>query len=173
VFSVICFEKQSYSSDVTRRLAGQEIPSPLSNPKAHSGIHKSPIMTQTWSSNQPTRFKFHLGRFPSGLFNPGFSIEDQYEFVKCVTCNSSFNYQPDAQFLSFFKYFITFLYMFRALLCSSPGGQIVSIQHLVSSLSVSGYCYTRMHGQENINKSQCGKWIWKTVINTTILYLYS
>jgi len=32
--------------------------------------------------------------------------------------------------------FITFLYMFRALLCSSSGGQIVSVQPLVSSLSL-------------------------------------
>ena len=31
---------------------------------------------------------------------------------------------------------ITFLYMFRALLCSSLGGQIVLVQHLVSSLSL-------------------------------------
>ena len=34
-------------------------------------------------------------------------------------------------------YFITVLYMFRATSCSSSGGQIVLVQHLVSSLSVS------------------------------------
>jgi len=33
---------------------------------------------------------------------------------------------------------MTFLYMFRALLCSSSGGQIVLLQHLVSSLI---FCY--------------------------------
>jgi len=33
--------------------------------------------------------------------------------------------------------FITFLYMFQAISCLSSGGQIVLIQHLVSSLSVS------------------------------------
>ena len=36
-----------------------------------------------------------------------------------------------------FNTFITVLYMFRATSCSSSG-QIVLIQHLVSSLSVSG-----------------------------------
>ena len=46
------------------------------------------------------------------------------------------NDQLDAQI---FNTFITFLYMymFRAISCSSSGGQIVLIQHLVSSLSVS------------------------------------
>jgi hypothetical protein len=37
----------------------------------------------------------------------------------------------------FYNKFIIFLYMFRALLCLSSGGQIVLIQHLVLSLSVS------------------------------------
>ena len=37
---------------------------------------------------------------------------------------------------SFFNTFITFSYMFRTLLCSSSGGQIVLVQHLVSSLSL-------------------------------------
>ena len=46
-----------------------------------------------------------------------------------------FFYQPHAQIL-YFNTFITFLYMFRALLCSSSGGQVVSVQHLVSSLSL-------------------------------------
>jgi hypothetical protein len=46
------------------------------------------------------------------------------------------NDQVDAQF---FNTFITilYMYMFRALSCSSSGGQTVLIQHLVSSLSVS------------------------------------
>ena len=43
------------------------------------------------------------------------------------------NDQLDAQI---FKTFITILYMFRAISCSSSGGQIVLTQHLVSSLSV-------------------------------------
>jgi hypothetical protein len=46
------------------------------------------------------------------------------------------NDQLDAQI---FNTFITilYMYMFRAISCSSSGGQIVLIQHLVSSLSVS------------------------------------
>jgi hypothetical protein len=42
--------------------------------------------------------------------------------------------QVDAQM---FNTFITILYIFRAISCSFSGGQIVLIQHLVSSLSVS------------------------------------
>jgi hypothetical protein len=38
----------------------------------------------------------------------------------------------------FYNKFIIFLYMFRALLCSSSGGQTVLIQHLVSSHSAGG-----------------------------------
>jgi len=46
------------------------------------------------------------------------------------------NDQLDAQI---FNTFITilYMYMFRAISCLSSGGQIVLIQHLVSSLSVS------------------------------------
>jgi len=38
----------------------------------------------------------------------------------------------------FYNKFIIFLYMFRALLCSSSGDQNCIIQHLVSSHSVGG-----------------------------------
>jgi len=37
-----------------------------------------------------------------------------------------------------YPYNATVLYMFRAVLCSSSGGQIVCIQHIVSSLSMIG-----------------------------------
>jgi len=37
----------------------------------------------------------------------------------------------------FYNTFITVLYIFRTTSCSSSGSQIISIQHLVSSLSVS------------------------------------
>jgi len=37
-----------------------------------------------------------------------------------------------------YSYNVTVLYMFQAVLCSSSGGQIVCIQHMASSLSVSG-----------------------------------
>ena len=46
------------------------------------------------------------------------------------------NDQLDAQILNIFIT-ILYMYMFRAISCSSSGGQIVLIQHLVSSLSVS------------------------------------
>jgi len=46
------------------------------------------------------------------------------------------NDQLDAQiFNTFIRIF--YMYMFRAISCSSSGGQIVLIQHVVSSLSVS------------------------------------
>jgi len=45
------------------------------------------------------------------------------------------NDQLDAQI--FFNTFVTILHMFGATSCSSSGGQIVLIQRLVSSLSVS------------------------------------
>jgi hypothetical protein len=62
------------------------------------------------------------------------------------------NDQLDAQI---FNTFITILYMykFRAIFCSSSGGQFVQIQHLVSSLSVSDrpvHRLRKMHGQRNI-----------------------
>jgi len=43
-----------------------------------------------------------------------------------------FFYQLDVQIL-YFNTFIELLYMFRAVLCSSSGGQIVLVQHLVPS----------------------------------------
>jgi len=46
-----------------------------------------------------------------------------------------FHYQLHAQIL-YYNTFIILVYMFQALLCSSSGGQIVLVQHLVSSLSV-------------------------------------
>ena len=46
-----------------------------------------------------------------------------------------FLYQLDAQIL-YFNTLIILLYMFRALLCLSSGGQIVLVQHLLSSLSL-------------------------------------
>ena len=51
-------------------------------------------------------------------------------------CN--FSKWPTCTIILFYNTFITALYMFRATSCSSSGGQIVLIQHLVSSLSVRG-----------------------------------
>jgi len=57
-------------------------------------------------------------------------------YIKCVTLA---NDQLDAQI---FDIFITilYMYMFRAISCSSSGGQIVLIQHLVSSLGKQMSC---------------------------------
>ena len=57
--------------------------------------------------------------------------------------NNSLFYQLDAQIL-YFNTFITFLYMFRALLCSSSGGQIVFVQPLVSSLTLGDCSVNRL-----------------------------
>jgi len=54
-----------------------------------------------------------------------------------------FYYQLDAQ-IFYFNTFIILLYMFRALLCSSSGGQIVSVQHLVPSLSLGDRSVNRL-----------------------------
>ena len=54
------------------------------------------------------------------------------------------NDQLDTQV--FYDTFITVLYMFRTTSCSSSGGQIILIQHLVSSLSVSGRVVNRCTG---------------------------
>jgi len=50
-----------------------------------------------------------------------------------------------------YSYNVTILYMFRAESCSSSGGQIVCIQHMVSSLNMSGHggCEV-LHGQKSI-----------------------
>jgi len=52
-----------------------------------------------------------------------------------------------------FNTFITFLYvyMFRAISCSPSGGQIVLIQHLVSSLSVSDHPVHRLRKKSFLN----------------------
>ena len=66
------------------------------------------------------------------------------EFDVLLTVHLSINLvndQLEAQFsyfILFYNTLITVLYTFRATSCSSSGGQIVLIQHLVSSLSVSG-----------------------------------
>jgi len=50
------------------------------------------------------------------------------------------NFQLDAQnsYLFIYNIFIKIRYMFRAIRCSSSGGLIVSMQHLISSFSVGG-----------------------------------
>jgi len=54
---------------------------------------------------------------------------------KCINFKSVTNLMH--KFL--YSYNVTVLYMFRAVLCLSSGGQIVCIQHMVSLLSMSGH----------------------------------
>ena len=60
-----------------------------------------------------------------------------WSFIKKKTWEDSLSQWPTS--CTNFNTFITilYMYMFRAISCSSSGGQIVFIQHLVSSLSVS------------------------------------
>jgi hypothetical protein len=56
-----------------------------------------------------------------------------------------FNYHLNEEFIySIIIYYIIILDMFRAIPCSSSGGQIVLLQHLVSSHSVSSYSVHRL-----------------------------
>jgi len=52
-------------------------------------------------------------------------------------------------YLFTYNTFIKILYMFRAVCCSSSGGLIVSMQHLVSSLSVGDCPMHRLTGAQN------------------------
>jgi len=60
-------------------------------------------------------------------------------------------YQLDAKIV-YFYILITFLYMFRALLFSSSGGEIVLVHHLVSSLSLDDCSVHRLR-EESCNLS--------------------
>ena len=57
-----------------------------------------------------------------------------------LTMHYDINFIPVTNLMHKFlySYNVIILYMFRAVLCSSSGGQIVCIQHMVSSLSMSG-----------------------------------
>jgi len=63
--------------------------------------------------------------------------------------SNSLFYQLDVQIL-YFNTFITFLYMFRALLCSSLGGEIVLVQPLVSSLSLGDCSVHRLRKDKSL-----------------------
>jgi len=60
------------------------------------------------------------------------------------------NNQLNAQILNTF---IIILYMFRATSCSSSGGQIVLIQHLVSSLPVSDRSVHRLKTSHPVHRT--------------------
>jgi len=80
-------------------------------------------------------------------------LQASHSFIRDVTftdgyvkLNVSWNVHRDINFEAItnlrhkylYSYNITILYMFRTILCSSSGGSIVYVQHLVPSLSVSG-----------------------------------
>jgi hypothetical protein len=55
----------------------------------------------------------------------------------------------------FYSHNITALNMFRAILCSSSGGHIVYIQHMVSSLSMSGRGFRAVHRLTEFSLQVC------------------
>ena len=62
------------------------------------------------------------------------------------------SFQLDAQnylFIYIYNTFIKILYMFRAVRCSSSGSLIVSMQHLISSLSVGDCPVHRLTGAQD------------------------
>ena len=64
-------------------------------------------------------------------------VEEGHWMCRLILCK--FSKWPTWRTINlFYNRFITVLYMFRATSCLSSGGQIVLIQHLVSSLPVSG-----------------------------------
>ena len=65
-------------------------------------------------------------------------------------------YQLDAQILYFNK-IIIFLYMFLALLCSSSGGKIVLVKHLLSSLCLGDCSVNRLLEDYNLCTEQSPK----------------
>jgi hypothetical protein len=73
-------------------------------------------------------------------------------------------YQLDAQ-IFYFNTFITFLYMFRALLCSFSGRQIVLVQHLVSSLSLVDCSVHRLREKSPENEHNSARNMYRNVIN--------
>ena len=60
--------------------------------------------------------------------------------VPWIHTYSEINFIPVTNLMHKFlySYNVTVLYMFRAVLCSSSGGQILCIQHMVPSISMSG-----------------------------------
>jgi hypothetical protein len=77
----------------------------------------------------------------------------QWDFNKINGKIALVSDQFDAQI---FNTFITilYMYMFRAISCSSSGGQIVLMQHLVSSLSVSDSPVHRLREKERKKKER-------------------
>jgi len=78
-------------------------------------------------------------------------------YVMCIliSCcngyeNTNFEAVTNLMHKYLYSYYIRILYMFWALLCSSSGGSIVYVQHLVPSLSVSGGTLHRLRENSSL-----------------------
>jgi len=93
-------------------------------------------------------------------------------FYVSLTVHLSITLVNDQLEAQIFNTFITILYMFRAISCSSSGGQILLIQHLVSSLSVSDLSVHRLRKNVLVilANDQFGAQIFVTFI--IILYMF-
>ena len=94
-----------------------------------------------------TKFHQHLLPIPVSLLPATkacvflYRMHTRTQHITVISINQKLmatfsNWQIWRTILLFYNTFITVLYMFRATSCSSSGGQIVLIQHLVSSLYV-------------------------------------
>ena len=62
-------------------------------------------------------------------------------------------------------YYIIILDMFRAIPCSSSGGQIVLLQHLVSSLSISSYTVHQLRADcSPLSTGALNSFLWRVTI---------
>jgi len=98
----------------------------------HYPVHKSPLFVSVLSQfNSPQFYSISYRSIWILFSHLHMGLHEVVSFLH----NDCPFYQIDAQIL-YFNTFITLLYMFRALFCSSSGGQIVLTQPLVSSLSL-------------------------------------
>jgi len=61
--------------------------------------------------------------------------------------------------------------MFRAVICSSSGGQIVLLQHLVSSLSVNGCTVRRLRADCTVRKASNYEFMY-VALETSLILLF-
>jgi hypothetical protein len=99
-----------------------------------------------WKGLKALILHFMKGKCPDKMFRCFADRASQYNPSKWPTwCTNSL----------FYNKFTTVLYMFREPLCSSSGGKIVLIQHLVSSPSVSD---RPVHRLKEFSLNLCTNW---------------
>jgi len=88
-----------------------------------------------WGRNY--RLKYYVENFQTSVrkLNVLLAVHHDINFIPVTNLMHKFLY----------LYNVTVLYMFRAIICSSSGGQIVCIEHVVSSLSVRGHGGLAVH----------------------------